>query len=121
MQLSDGRRHIQTQLLQQCALITLRGVTQVAALEAEAQEQPPAKTLADLAVADPWASLPRVDELLPAIVRLWVALHVPLLGRSQFLIAHEGKEVFYYMAEHAHLLELQRCAHAQSLQQKGAF
>ena len=87
--------------------------TQVAALEAEgrdASKATPARTLADLSAADPWAALPTAAELLPEIVRLWAALHVPLLARSQFLIGHAGREPYYYMAEHAHLAELQRCA-----------
>lgn len=52
---------------------------------------------------------PFVEDLLPQIVRLWHELHVPLLARSQFLVVHKHKEVFFFMAEHAHLLELQKC------------
>jgi hypothetical protein len=51
---------------------------------------------------------PSVDDLLPQIVRLWHELHVPLLARSQFLVAHKHREVFFFLAEHAHLLELQK-------------
>ena len=83
---------------------------QVASLEAEAREPTPVKTLADLSsIADPWATQPSVGTLLPDIIELWHATAAPLLARAQFLVAHQGKEAFYYMAEHAHLLELQRC------------
>lgn len=53
---------------------------------------------------------PSAAELLPEIVRLWYELNIPMLGRSQFLLAHEGKPSFFYQAELAHLKELQQCA-----------
>jgi hypothetical protein len=63
-----------------------------------------------------WGELPSVRDLLPAILGLWHDLHIPLLTRSQFYIAHKCKDIFYYMAEHGHLLDLQRCAaHDSSL------
>ena len=60
--------------------------------------------------ATPPPPLPAPDALLPDIVRLWHELHVPLLARSQFLVAHAGREPYFFSAEHEHLLELQRCA-----------
>lgn len=60
-----------------------------------------------------WDELPSVQTLLPSILALWHELHVPLLTRSQFLIAHQAKDVFYFMAEQGHLLDLQRCASRQ--------
>jgi hypothetical protein len=86
---------------------------QVAALEAAARDAPPPATPASLSPRDPWAALPSAGELLPDIVRLWHEMHVPLLGRSQFLVAHAphaDAAPYYYMAEHAHLQELQQCA-----------
>jgi hypothetical protein len=53
---------------------------------------------------------PSAEELLPKIVRLWHELNIPMLARSQFLLAHEGKQSFFYQAELAHLEELQQCA-----------
>lgn len=57
----------------------------------------------------PPSPLPSPEALLPDIVRLWHELHVPLLARSQFLVAHDGREPYFFAAEHEHLLELQRC------------
>lgn len=55
-----------------------------------------------------WGRQPSVDELLSNIVKLWNEMHVPLLTRSQFWLTHQGKDVFYYMAEEGHLLDEQR-------------
>lgn len=57
-----------------------------------------------------WGRQPSVDELLSNIVKLWNEMHVPLLVRSQFWLTHQGKDVFYYMAEEGHLLDEQRYA-----------
>ena len=56
-----------------------------------------------LTVNDSWAGPPTATFFLPKIVKLWRELHVPLLHRSQFLIAFRGRETFYYEAEHRRL------------------
>ena len=55
-----------------------------------------------------WDRQPSVEELLTSIVQLWSELQVPLRERSQFWLAHQGKDLFYFRAEYGHLLEFQR-------------
>ena len=55
------------------------------------------------ALADSWAGPPTANFFLPKIVRMWRELRVPLLHRSQFLLAFRGRETFYFEAEHRRL------------------
>lgn len=55
-----------------------------------------------------WDRQPSVEELLTSIVQLWSELQVPLRERSQFWLAHQGKDLFYFRAEYGHLLEFQQ-------------
>ena len=47
-----------------------------------------------------------LQELLPRIVALWHALHVPLVHRSRFYLAFQGREAFYFESEHRRLVYL---------------
>lgn len=49
-------------------------------------------------------------ELLVDIVELWDRLHVPLLHRSRFVVAHRGLAPFFFQTELAHLQDLDRRA-----------
>lgn len=57
-----------------------------------------------------WDRQPSVEELLTSIVQLWSELQIPLRERSQFWLAHQGKDLFYFRAEYGHLLEFQKYA-----------
>ncbi len=46
------------------------------------------------------------QSLLPKIVELWEALCVPLVHRSRFYLAFQGRETFYFEAEHRRLCYL---------------
>eukprot|EP00891_Asterochloris_glomerata_P003556 jgi/Astpho2/3556/fgenesh1_pg.00057_%23_33_t len=52
------------------------------------------------------AALQAAQELLPRIVALWHALHVPLVHRSRFYLAFQGREAFYFESEHRRLVYL---------------
>ena len=54
----------------------------------------------------PQPSLCVLQELLPRIVALWHALHVPLVHRSRFYLAFQGREAFYFESEHRRLVYL---------------
>lgn len=45
--------------------------------------------------------------MLPKIMELWEALHVPLIHRSRFFLAFRGREAFYFETEKRRLAWLQ--------------
>jgi hypothetical protein len=55
------------------------------------------------ALTDSWAGPPTPAFFLPKIIQLWREMRVPLLHRSQFLLAFRGRETFYFEAEHRRL------------------
>lgn len=55
------------------------------------------------------AAGPSAVELLADIVQLWEQLHLPLLHRSKFVIAHAGRAPCFFEAEKAHLEALEQC------------
>jgi hypothetical protein len=59
---------------------------------------------------DSWAGPPVAAWYLPKILRLWAALHIPLLHRSRFYLGFRGRETFYFEAEHRRLAWLQASA-----------
>jgi hypothetical protein len=60
-----------------------------------------------------WGRQPSIGELIDSITQLWHEMHTPLLTRSQFWLTHQGKDVFYYLAEQGHLLDEKRCVLAE--------
>jgi hypothetical protein len=52
---------------------------------------------------DSWAGPASAEWYLPKILRLWAALHAPLLHRSRFLLGFRGRETFFFEAEHRRL------------------
>eukprot|EP00884_Botryococcus_braunii_P023657 jgi/Botrbrau1/9976/Bobra.0012s0070.1 len=50
-----------------------------------------------------WGAPPSAETLLPRIMDLWELLSVPLVHRSRFFIAFQGRETFYFEAEHRRL------------------
>lgn len=48
-----------------------------------------------------------MQSMLPKIMALWDALHVPLIHRSRFYLAFRGREAFYFETEKRRLAWLQ--------------
>lgn len=107
--------HLRACLAYLCALHAVQGLCHsVRTVQVTVLEQAMAKLAAgeetEPEPVDPWAELPTAEELMPKILTLWHQLNIPLIERSQFLVAHTGKGVYHFLAEHDHLLELQRRA-----------